>query len=268
MTIYFLAVILGLIFGSFLNAWIYRMEKGESVILSRSKCPHCGKVLGPFELIPIFSYIIQLGRCRGCGQKISWHYPAIELALAVIFLIIAWKQSREIPVDVCGQIFAEIGAERALRDYIFAIFLAALFIFDLKHKLVPDQVVLPAAMLAFVWNSILGINLLNLLLAASLGAGFFFLQYIFSKGRWVGEGDIRIGAMMGAMLGWPGALGAIFLAYIFGSVISIFLLSSGRVSRKSFLPFGPFLTVGTFVFLLWGDEILAWYFRLTGLAAC
>lgn len=265
---YVLAIIAGLIAGSFINAWVYRMEKGESVIWGRSKCPHCGRVLGALELVPIISYLALRGRCCGCGKGISWHYPAIEAALASLFLIAAWRHAHGVMADVCLQTLISTSPERVFRDYIFVIFLATLFIFDFKHKLVPDAVVLPASLVALVWNMVLGTSVLNILLAAGIGAGFFFLQHLVSGGRWIGEGDIRIGAMMGAMLGWPNIIPAIFISYLLGAGVSILLLVAKRASMKTALPFGTFLAIGTFIILLWGNEILGWYFNFSGIARC
>lgn len=266
--LYLTAVIGGLIVGSFINAWVYRMEKGESVVWGRSKCPHCGRILGALELVPIISYLALRGRCRGCGKGISWHYPVIEAALAAIFFILAWKHAHGVLADVCVQTLSSVGPERMLRDYVFILFLATLFIFDLKHKLVPDAVVLPAALVALVWNIILGTSVLNLLLAGAIGAGFFFLQYLVSGGRWIGEGDIRIGAMMGVMLGWPNIIPAIFISYLLGAGVSILLLGAKKASMKTAVPFGTFLAIGTFITLFWGNEILIWYFNLSGIARC
>lgn len=266
--LYLTAVIGGLIAGSFINAWVYRMEKGESVVWGRSKCPDCGKILGALELIPVISYLALRGRCHGCGKNISRHYPAIEASLAAIFLIVAWKHLNGVTQDICGTLSVNIGVVMVLRDYVFAMFLATLFIFDFKHKLVPDAVVLPAAAIALVWNLILGTSVLNLLLAAAIGAGFFFLQYLVSGGRWIGEGDIRIGAMMGVMLGWPNIIPAIFISYLLGAGVSILLLGAKKASMKTAVPFGTFLAIGTFITLLWGNEILIWYFNISGIARC
>ena len=266
---YVLAAISGLLGGSFINAWIYRMEKNESVIFGRSKCPHCGKKLGPLELIPIFSFLLQKGRCRGCQKDISWVYPVGEAATALLFLLIAWRHTEGIAISYCDISKVSLGiGVLFLRDAIFVVFLSTLFIFDLKHKLVPDQAVIPAIVVAFVWNMLGGMPLNSLLIGIAVGGGFFFLQYVISKGKWIGDGDIRIGLMMGAMLGWPGVLPAIFISYILGSVISVLLLLTKKASWKTAVPFGTFLTVGTLIILLWGNEILAWYNGLTGLMMC
>lgn len=251
---YILAGVLGLIAGSFLNAWVYRMEKGESVVRGRSKCPNCGRVLGVLELIPLLSYAFQGGKCRGCQTKISAHYPAVELVLGLLFILIAWRHLGAGGGDMV----------RALRDAIFCVFLAAIFIFDFKHSLVPDQVVLPAIIAAFGWNLAGGIGASNLLAAAAFGAGFFFLQYAVSRGRWIGGGDVRIGAMMGAMLGWPNVVPAIFFSYLMGAVISLALLWLKKAGWKSAIPFGTFLSLGTVITLLWGDDIVRWYLASVG----
>lgn len=261
--IYILTAIFGLIAGSFLNAWIYRMEKGESVLRGRSKCPNCGRVLSAAELIPLVSYLVQRGRCRGCKKAISAHYPAIELVLAMLFILIAWKHLGT-GATSCVPVFGSCFEPGLIRDAIFFVFLAAIFIFDFKHSLVPDQAVLPGIAVAFLWNLAGGIGFFNLLTATATGAGFFFLQYAISRGRWIGGGDIRIGAMMGAMLGWPNIIPAIFLSYLLGAGVSLGLLGLRRVAWKSAIPFGTFLSIGTSVMLLWGNRIVGWYLSRIG----
>lgn len=246
-----IAVVLGLLIGSFLNAWIYRMEIGKSVFSGRSRCPSCGKILGPLELIPLVSYFIQKGRCKGCKSNIPVQYAAIEAVTGALFAL-------------TYLVHKDLSAS-AFRDFVFIGALLVIFVFDLKHSLIPDQVVIGAAVGAFFWNFLLGMQIQSLLFGAVFGGGFFLFQYLISRGRWIGAGDIRVGVMMGAMLGPPLTLVALFISYISGALIGIFLLARGKAKFGSTIPFGTFLTVGTTTALFFGDRILSWYLNQLGL---
>ncbi len=128
-----------------------------------------------------------------------------------------------------------------------------------------DSVTLPMVAIAFAINWTLGYDPLKLLLAAVIGAGFFLLQYVVSKGKWVGGGDIRIGAMMGAMLGFPGVVAALFLSYVMGAAVALPLLAMKKTSWSSQLAFGTFLSVATVVVLFFGNAIWQWYATLLGI---
>lgn len=146
--------------------------------------------------------------------------------------------------------------------WIAVAFLLIIFVYDLKFYLVADVVVLPAAALAFIFNLFSGFNFFTLMLACAVGAGFFLLQFVVSKGRWIGSGDIRIGLLMGALLGWPHVLLALVLAYTIGSIVSIFLILGKKKQWTDRVPFGTFLSVATFISLLYGQEIIRWYLQL------
>ncbi len=236
--------IFGLILGSFLNVVIYRTEQGKSFVFGRSYCPKCKKTLAWYDNLPLLSFIVLRGRCRRCRKPISWQYPAVELATALIFLAVYWRFGWSVD-------FAAVA--------VFSAFLLLIFIYDAKHYLILDIFVLPALLIAFLFNFGRGLGLVNLLVASALGAGFFGLQYAISRGKWIGDGDIRLGALMGAMLGWQQLLVALFAAYLLGAVFGLGALASRRKQLKSAIPFGPFLALGTFIALLFGRQLLNWY---------
>ncbi|MFH0873482.1 MAG: prepilin peptidase [Candidatus Komeilibacteria bacterium] len=254
---YVVIFLFGLIFGSFLNAVIYRLHVGESWVHGRSKCVKCKKVLGTWDLIPILSWLYLRGRCRYCQKKISWQYPLVELATAVAFVA---------AYSVAG---VELGLAQAWLQavtwMIYALFLIIIFVFDWKYYLILDAVIYPAAVMAFILNLFLGVSWSSMLLAAIIGAGFFWLQYILSRGTWIGAGDIRLGGLMGLMLGWPGILVALFIAYVVGSIVGIILIIAGRKKWGQQIPFGTFLSLATFVILLYGQPILQWYLNYLGI---
>ncbi|MBU1131360.1 prepilin peptidase [Patescibacteria group bacterium] len=249
--ILFFLFIFGLIIGSFLNAVIYRLKSGENIVSERSKCPHCRHLLAVKDLVPVLSFIFLRAKCRYCHKKISWQYPLVELATALIFILGYLKYQNEFPVLNF----------QFLVFLVFSCFLIIIFVYDLKHYLIVDKVSLPAFFIALLINLLLGHPLFNLLLASILVAGFFFFQLVLSKGKWIGGGDVRLGLVMGAMLGWPQALIALFLAYISGSIIGLVLIMAKKKEWHSQIPFGTFLSAATLITLLFGQQILEWYSR-------
>ena len=137
-----------------------------------------------------------------------------------------------------------------------------IFIYDLKNYLILDQITLPAIVFAFLANLYLGLVWWQLILAGVIGALFFAIQFFVSSGKWVGDGDIRLGALMGLMLSWPNVLVALFLAYLIGAVLGLILIVVKKKEMSSAVPFGPFLTFATLITLLYGKEILQWYLNL------
>ena len=152
----------------------------------------------------------------------------------------------------------------AIRDWFFIAVLIVIFVYDLCWYLILDNITIPAIIIAFVSNLFFGIDFLNLTLAVVIGGGFFLLQFVVSRGKWIGGGDIRLGALMGALLGWPQILVALALAYFSGAIIGIGLVRFGKKELYSRVPFGTFLSVSTIVTLLYGDEILRWYLGIIG----
>ncbi|OGF23339.1 hypothetical protein A2Y83_01330 [Candidatus Falkowbacteria bacterium RBG_13_39_14] len=252
--------ILGLCVGSFLNVVIFRLKEGRNFIKGRSICPKCKHKLAWHDNIPLLSYILLKGKCRHCGKKISMQYPAVELAAGVLFLIafIKWRSiSNFLPAQAGQFLISNYGL--LLSYFVFTSILIIIFVYDLRLYLILDKVSIPAIIAAFVLNIILERNYWNLLLAAIIVSGFFFLQFLISKGKWIGGGDIRLGFLMGVMLGWPNAIFALFLAYIIGSITGIGLIVFGKKKMESRVPFGTFLAPAIYIAMLWGGEILRWY---------
>lgn len=252
-----LIFIFGLFLGSFLNVVIFRLHRQETFVRGRSKCLFCHHQLHAQDLVPFFSYFYLGGKCRYCKHKFSSQYPMVELATALALVLVFINI---MPSDIYQATVLQWFS--MLNWWIASAFLILIFVYDLKYYLVADVIVLPAAALAFIFNVALGGNIYKILLACLVGAGFFLLQFVVSKGKWIGGGDIRIGLFMGALLGWPNILLALVLAYTIGSVISLFLIASKKKQWTDRVPFGTFLTIATFVSLLYGQEIIKWYFNL------
>lgn len=249
--------IFGLFLGSFLNVVIFRLHREETFVRGRSKCLFCHHQLHSRDLVPFFSYFYLGGKCRYCKHKFSIQYPLVELFTALSLVLVYLKiMPSEIYQTTYLQWFS------LLNWWIATAFLIIIFVYDFKYYLVADAVVLPAAAIALVFNVVLHGDIYKTLLACVVGAGFFLLQFVVSRGKWIGGGDIRIGLLMGALLGWPEVLLALVLAYTLGSVVSIFLIASHKKQWTDRVPFGTFLTVATFASLLYGSEIIKWYFNL------
>jgi len=246
----------GLIIGSFLNCLIYRLETNKNFVSGRSFCPLCSHKLSFFDLIPIISFLFLKGRCRYCGKKISWQYPLVEIATGLLFLLI-FKQF---------QIFNLLNL---FYYWLITSFLIIIFVYDLKHYLIPDKVIYPAIAIALIFNFLPhqifegGANQFpvfkNLILGALASAGFFFLIWFFSKGKAMGFGDVKLVFFMGLFLGFPKILAALFFSFIIGAIIGMILLVLKKKTLKSEVPFGPFLVIGTFISLFFGDKIISWY---------
>jgi prepilin signal peptidase PulO-like enzyme (type II secretory pathway) len=246
--VYSIVFLFGLIIGSFLNALIYRLSVGQSVAAGRSYCPECKHVLAPRDLLPLISFMVLRARCRYCRKPISWQYPAVELATALAFLLTYMRfMSGAVDTLILGtDIF------RIILFWVYSAFLVVIFVYDLKHYLILDVVIIPASIVAFIGGALLGYPIAQMLLAGFVAAGFFALQFFVSRGRWIGGGDIRLGFLMGLMLSWPLVVIALLLAYILGSIVGIGLIVFGKKQFGSQVPFGTFLTIATFIVLLYG----------------
>jgi len=240
--------IFGLIIGSFINALVYRLESGDSIVRGRSKCPHCQRQLKAGDLIPVLSFFLLLGRCRYCRGKISWQYPIVELLTALLFV-----------VAFCCHGYSWL---LLARDFIAIAALVAIFVSDFLYMTIPDEVALPALVAIFLLNYAAGFSVFPLVMAAAIGGGFFGLQFLLSRGKWIGGGDLRLGVLMGVLLGWPGILLALFFAYIFGAIIASVLLLLKKVTPKTQMPFGVFLAPATLVVMFFGESIINWYLNL------
>ncbi|MBU4421425.1 prepilin peptidase, partial [Patescibacteria group bacterium] len=242
----FIVFIFGASIGSFISASIYRMRKKET-IMGRSYCPKCGYKLAFFDLFPLFSFIFLRGKCRKCKEIIDWSNFIIEFVLGIIFVFSFFYRWIYAPdADAFSWVI--------LRDWTMLGGLSFLFIYDLKYKLLPDKITLPLIVILFILNVFIGINILNILLAIGIGAGFFLLQYLISGGKWIGDGDIRLGAVLGAGLGFPQIISALLIAYIFGAVYGLILIVTKKAKMKSEVAFGTFLAVGGVIALFFGNK--------------
>ncbi len=259
--LYLLVFFFGLSLGSFLNVVICRLDTKESILTSRSHCPLCGEILKWYELIPVLSFIIQKGRCRHCGEKISWQYPLVELSTGVLFFFIAFNNLNVDAYQI--DVFSII---KTVYLMTMTALLIVVFVYDLKHYLIPDQIIYPAVLISFFFvfaswlvNSGQLSNILYTFLAAVLGSGFFLFLVLVSRGKWMGMGDVKLAVLMGLFLGWPQILLALFLSFLSGAIVGLGLIAGGRKKMKSQIPFGPFLVGATILTMLYGQFLIDWY---------
>lgn len=261
--------ILGLVVGSFLSCLIYRLETDQGFVTGRSFCPHCRRSLGWPDLIPLVSFIFLRGRCRYCQKPISLQYPLVELTTGILFLL------------VFGHWFLGIGVGHwDLLNLVYLLLISSclivIFVFDLKHYLIPDEIVYSAIFVSSIWYLVFRIipfytkykiqdtnyALFNEPLTALAAASFFAAIYFFSQGRAMGFGDVKLAFLLGLFLGFPNILVALFLAFFSGAMIGVVLMLLGRKKLKSELPFAPFLIAGAFFALFWGEAIIDYYLKL------
>lgn len=230
----------GAIVGSFLNAVLFRKNTGESVIKGRSRCFSCGKKLSWFELIPIFSFVIQQRRCRSCGSKISLQYPVVEILIG--FLAIA----------VLTQ--ARLGSFGFYFAAFCALFLVA--VYDFKHKIIDRHFLYIFAGFAVVEFVLKHFNISTFITAVVVFL-FFYSLWKFSNGRWMGRGDADLIFFLALFLGYPLSLFMFIGSFWIGATFGIILLIvySKRVTIKSEVPFGPFLAVAGFFAWYFGDML-------------
>ena len=251
------SAVIGLLVGSALSSLIHRLLVGGSWMNGRSHCPRCEHVLLARDLVPLFSFIVLRGRCRHCRGAIGWFYPVIEGATAVLFLGAVLSRAGGIPGP---DVFLDRALQGAvLSDWAAITVLVAIFSTDAIASVIPDILTLPAIPIFLLWRWWIGADFYNLVIAAAVGGGFFLAQYAVSRGRWIGSGDIRLGALMGVLLGWPGILIALFISYLLGAVIALVMVARGSATWKSHIPFGTFLVLGTVAVLLFSNALLSWY---------
>lgn len=233
--------VFGLIVGSFLNVVIYRYQTGYTV-LGRSECLVCGEPLKWFELVPLASFFLQLGRCRTCGGSISWQYPLVELATGLIFL---------------GAFLRGSGlAWTLIVDWVVWSLLIVITVYDWRHKIIPDHFVYAFIVLVLLRSVWLGGAGSNVFVGLALGA-FFWLLWFVSRGRWLGLGDAKLALGLGLWLGFPAALSAVALAFWSGALVGLALLVLKSYNMKSEVPFAPFLVLGALLVYFFQIDVFA-----------
>ncbi len=245
-----LTIIGGLIVGSFLNVCIVRLPEEESIVRPASHCRHCRTPVAWYDNIPVVSFVFLSGRCRACSSPIGLRYPLVELLTAGLFVALLMRgfPPRELLIYM-----ALVSA------------LVVITFIDIDHFIIPDAISLPSIIIAPGLAFVVGhVSVIDSLIGIVAGGGtlwlFAWLYEVIRKQEGMGFGDVKLLAMIGGLQGWPGAFFSVFCGALVGSLIGIGLLAAKRGRGDTAIPFGPFLALGSVVYLLAGDEIIAWYF--------
>jgi len=271
----FAYALLGLVIGSFLNVCIHRIPLGKSVVLPRSRCPHCGNPIRFYDNLPVISFLLLRGKCRSCGKSISLQYPFVELLSAGAFFCCARAWDFASPTYV--------------NSILLSIVIILVFI-DYHHRILPNILTLPgmaAGILlspfqmpsayadpisrkaaSWIWpgNPEAALPWAGSVLGAILGGGILLVVAIgyekLRRKQGLGKGDIKMMAMVGAFLGWPLAWLTIFAGSLLGSIIGVSLMLFGKANLQTKLAFGVFLGIGTALCLFYGPQFLAWWLKM------
>ncbi|MCF8002357.1 MAG: prepilin peptidase [Halanaerobiales bacterium] len=240
-------ILLGLIVGSFLNVVIYRLPLKKSIIFPSSHCPYCKKKLKYYDLIPVFSYVFTKGKCRYCGEKISIQYPIVELLTGLLFLLTFLKYG--------------LTSEFIILVLLITSLIAVSFI-DIKYQIIPNEITFLFIPLGLIFSLIFNhISFINSLLGLIIPAGILLLIALTYK-KGMGIGDVKLIGMIGVFIGWKYALISIFIGALFGSIYGIYMMLIDKMTRKTRIPFGPFISLGAVLMILYGDIIINWYLGL------
>ena len=239
------AGMLGLAIGSFLNVVAYRLPRGESLSRPGSRCPSCGTPVRPYDNVPVLSWLALRGRCRSCRSGISIRYPLIEALTGALCVAV---------------VLAGGGELDTLLGLAFVLLLVPIAFIDLDHRIIPNKLTAPGAVLAVALVAVLRPADLPEHLLAGVLAGGFLLAAAVAKPGGMGMGDVKLAAVMGLFLG-AAVAPALFVALIAGSVVGMALMAhrGARDARGTTIPFGPWLAVGGVAGLFAGDAVVGWY---------
>ena len=232
----------GLVIGSFANVCVYRLPKKESVVFPVSRCVSCSATVRYFDNIPLISFLILGGKCRNCKENISLIYPAIELITSLLLLAGLFRFGLTFDFLVYTAVAPALVIITAI---------------DIEHQIIPDAITLPGIVLGLLAGSY-SIGYIDSILGCFLGGALFYLLAVLSKGG-MGGGDIKYIAAAGALVGWKKVLLIIFIGAFLGSIVSIFQIVFQKKSKKSLIPFGPFLSVATLITLFYGNLLIKLY---------
>lgn len=246
-----IAAVYGLLIGSFVNAWAYRLANGERITHGRSHCPACGHTIRARDNVPVVSWLLLRGRCRDCGAAISPRYPAGELVTAGLFVAVALKDGL---------------SWMLVPDLLFVSALVLVSEVDLEKRIIPDVVILPVAVIGIPLMILFGPDPWWQWLAGGLGAaGFLFVvgevYYLVRHVEGMGFGDVKLALCMGIYLG-PAVIPALFIGFLAGAIIGVIVIARRKADATTALPFGPFLAAGAVIALFAGSPLIDAYLSL------
>ena len=248
--------------GSAINAIVWRIYVGRSWVKGRSMCPDCEHTLAGKDLVPVFSWLALRGKCRYCHQRIHWQYPLVEAVTAALFVVSAAVLAP-----------TTLAAGLLLAGWLIILtLLIILAVYDARWMILPDKIMLPAIMAAFLYAAAVAVEagrwnaLHGPLLAAALAGGGFFALAAGSRGKAMGGGDIKLVFLMGLLLGLRGTALAMLVGFNVAAVVGVTLILAKRKGRRDYLPFGPYLIGATVFAFLYGPAVIRWYMRINGLS--
>lgn len=239
-------ILFGAIVGSFLNVVILRLpQENESIVFPASHCPECKELIRWYDNIPIFSFLLLGGKCRHCNQVISWQYPLVESLMAGL----SWALYLKFSITISYVVY-----------FPFCAALLAIIFIDFYHQIIPDVISLPGIVLGVLFSFVNpALTWQNSIIGLVCGGGFFYLiaagYYLLAKRAGMGGGDIKLLAMIGAFLGWQSLPFVVFSSALLGSVIGIAAMVKQKKGGKTVIPYGPFLAVGSYLYLFFQAEI-------------
>ncbi len=240
-----IAAVFGAIIGSFLNVVIWRLPRGENLAKPPSACPSCGTQIKPYDNIPVVSWLLLRGKCRNCGAKISARYPMVEALTAALLAACVLRFGAD---------------EDVWLPIVLVLILIPITFIDLDHRIIPNKITAPAAVLAIVLVLVFRTDdIVEHLIAGFAAFAFFFAAaWFYPKG--MGVGDVKLAGVLGLFLGRAVAPG-LLIAFFVGTVVGLGIMARKGVAegRKTAVPFGPFLCFGALVALFYGDDIVDWY---------
>lgn len=238
---YILIFLIGLSVGSFFNVVIFRFNTGKGIVKGRSKCIKCNSVIKWSDLIPVFSYIALRGECRECKNKISLFYPVVEISTAIMFLLLFLN--------------IETMSYMTLVNAFVILLFSLIIFFDIRYLIIPDKVLALLAAAVLLKFAIDTRSFYYLLISAFGPTLFFAILFLASKGKWIGFGDIKLTFLIGFLFGYPMGYLTIVAAVWLATIVSIILLVTKRVSIKTEIPFGAFLSITSVIFIIFSNEI-------------
>ena len=270
-------LLLGLCMGSFVNALVWRLneqskplkkraasDKELSISKGRSMCVNCKHTLHIIDLLPVVSWLALKGKCRYCRKPISWQYPAVEIATAMLFIAsyIFWP----FEMDAAGILGLVVWL-------VSLVGLMALVVYDFRWMLLPNKIVSPLVVLVLLATIIDALffsrsyeTLVDAIGGAAVGGGIFYALFQISNGKWIGGGDVKLGFLLGLLVASPlNALLVIFIASLLGTFLILPLMISKKVTKQSKIPFGPFLIAGAIITMLFGERLIESYLAAIGL---
>jgi leader peptidase (prepilin peptidase)/N-methyltransferase len=242
----------GLCVGSFLNVCIHRLPLSKSLKSPPSNCPKCSSPIRFYDNIPVVSFVLLKGRCRHCKNRISFRYPFVEILGGLFALFIYFKYGLTV---------------EALVYYIFIVALIVITFIDIDHQIIPDVISLPGIPIGFLASFALpSITFIDSLIGILAGGGILFIVLwaykLFTGVEGMGGGDVKLLAMIGALIGWKGVIFTIFISSITGTIIGLLIMLRTKKGLKLAVPFGPFLSAGAIIYIFYGLELIRWYFNI------